>query len=333
MMRLFCLMIIPVLLLLSAAGPARAQQAIEQVLYLKNGWVLRGRLLSPPAADPVRLATADRNEFVFRRAEIDSLRERPAPPARVLGVAYKARGFGHFTELGALAGRNTSRSVNTSAFSFQTVNGYKFGQWVFVGLGMGADLYATQSLVPLFASVHGDFTRRGTLLPFYSLDVGYGINITGRDNAPAQPVTYRGGTLWAAGAVCWATATPASSSAWPTAPSAPPSSAKAWFRSGWCSSALPCGPASRSDDCAGRGRGSAHLAEKLVGTGLPGTAAAPGQFRKNLPPCNFGPNLNAFPCAKRYSSPCCWRWPRPPHLPKLPPRLRQPNPRSTSTAC
>ena len=186
-------------LLLLSLAEARAQGPTEQVLYLKNGWVLRGQLISAPTADPIRLQTADRNEFAFRQAEVDSLRQRPLPPARNLAVAYKARGFGHFTELGALAGRNTSSSVNTSAFSFQTVNGYKFNQWVFAGLGVGADLYATQSLMPVFASLRGDFTRRGTLLPFYFLDAGYGFNITGRDNTLSQPVTYEGGSLWAAG--------------------------------------------------------------------------------------------------------------------------------------
>ncbi|SFQ36182.1 hypothetical protein [Hymenobacter arizonensis] len=195
MNRFFCLLMGTALLL---ASTAHAQRATEQVLYLKNGWVLRGQLLSAPTADPVRLQTADRNEFSFRQAEIDSLRQQPQPP-RTLGVAYKARGFGHFTELGALAGRNTSSAVNTSAFSFQIVNGYKFNQWVFTGLGVGADLYATQSLVPVFASLRGDFTRQGTILPFYFLDAGYGFNITGTDTNPTEPVTYEGGTLWAAG--------------------------------------------------------------------------------------------------------------------------------------
>lgn len=186
-------------LLLLGAYRAVAQRPTEQVLYLKNGWVLRGQLLTPATSDPLRLQTTDRNEFVFPQSEIDSVRQRLQPPSR-LNVAYKARGFGHFTELGALAGRNTSSSVNTSAFSFQVVNGYKFNQWLYTGLGVGADLYATQSLVPVFASVRGDFTRRGTILPFYFLDGGYGFNITGQDNTLPQPVTYEGGTLWALGA-------------------------------------------------------------------------------------------------------------------------------------
>jgi hypothetical protein len=182
--------------LLLFTAHAHAQRPTEQVLYLKNGWVLRGQLLSAPTADPIRLQTADRSEFSFRRAEVDSLRQRPIGRP---GAPYKVRGFGHYTELGALAGRNTSSSVNTSAFSFQTVNGFKFNQWVYVGLGVGADLYATQSLVPLFASLRGDLARRGTVLPFYFLDAGYGLNITGQDNTLAQPVTYSGGRLWAAG--------------------------------------------------------------------------------------------------------------------------------------
>lgn len=187
------------LFLVGGAGPAWAQRPTEQVLYLKNGWVLRGQLLTAPTADPLRLQTADRNEFAFRQDEVDSLRQRPQPVVSGLNAAYKARGFGHYTELGALAGRNTSSSVNTSAFSFQTVNGYKFNQWLYTGLGVGADLYATQSIVPVFASVRGDFTRRGTILPFYFLDAGYGFNITGRDNTLTQPVTYEGGSLWALG--------------------------------------------------------------------------------------------------------------------------------------
>ena len=193
MVRFFLLNV----LLLSAKWAA-AQRPTEHVLYLKNGWVLRGQLLTAPTADPVRLQTADRSEFGFRQAEVDSLRQRTMPPAQ-LNVTYKVRGFGHYTELGALAGRNTSSSVNTSAFSFQVVNGYKFSQWLFTGLGVGADLYATQSIVPVFASVRGDFTRRGTILPFYFLDAGYGFNITGQDNTLVQPVTYDGGRLWAAG--------------------------------------------------------------------------------------------------------------------------------------
>jgi hypothetical protein len=185
-------------LLVLCAFSSPAQQPAEDVLYLKNGWVLRGRLLSAPGAPTVKLQTADRSVFVFARADVDSLRQEAMPAAGNV-QNYKRRGFAHFTELGALAGRNTSSSTNTSAFSFQTVNGFKFNQWLYTGLGVGVDLYATQSLLPLFGSVRGDFLSRGTLIPFYFVDAGYGINITGEDDTLVQPITYSGGGLFASG--------------------------------------------------------------------------------------------------------------------------------------
>jgi len=176
---------------------SQAQRPTEDVLYLKNGWVLRGRLLSDPAAPTIKLQTADRNIFAFTRTDVDSLRQEATTPPGLQN--YKRRGFAHFTELGALAGRNTSSSTNTSAFSFQTVNGFKFNQWLYTGLGVGVDLYATQSLLPIFGSVRGDLLSRGTLIPFYFIDAGYGINITGEDDTLVQPVTYSGGGLFASG--------------------------------------------------------------------------------------------------------------------------------------
>ncbi|MBC7920133.1 MAG: hypothetical protein H7Z75_03500 [Ferruginibacter sp.] len=169
----------------------------EDVLYLKNGWVLRGKITSTASDSLVRLRTGDRNQFAFRRAEIDAIEQERAPDEK--NIRYRGRGFGHYTELGALATRNTSGFTNPSAFSFQTVNGFKFNQFLYAGLGVGIDLFDNQSLLPLFGSLRGDLTRRGSVLPYYFADLGYGANITGRDemNFPAR--TYSGGALFAAG--------------------------------------------------------------------------------------------------------------------------------------
>jgi|GEM_PF-573741 len=178
-------------------GPdALAQQAKEDVLYLKNGWILRGTLTSAPSDSLVTIETNDRNRFVFNRTAVKSIGQEPALSSK---PTYKRRGFSHYTEMGALAARNTSSSTNTSAFSFQTVNGYKLGQALFAGLGVGVDLYATQTLMPIFGSIRGDLTNRGHLIPYYFVDFGYGANITGKDTNPFLQVTYRGGALFGIG--------------------------------------------------------------------------------------------------------------------------------------
>lgn len=105
------------------------------------------------------------------------------------------RRFGHFTEIGALATMQTSPdNVTTAAFSFQMVNGYRFSKRLFTGLGVGADLFATETILPVFGSVRGDILAKGDFIPFYFIDFGYGINGTRNES-----ITYRGGLAAAAG--------------------------------------------------------------------------------------------------------------------------------------
>jgi hypothetical protein len=167
-------------------------QKTQDVLRLQNGWQLRGQATQTP--DSVQIETYGGNVFRVSRGEVMSLTTEPyvAP-----GVRYRMRGFQHFTELGPLATSNrASNGTTTSAFSLQTVNGYKFNQWVFLGLGAGVDLYAVQTFVPVFASLRGDFSRTGVRIPFYFLDAGYGLNATAND-LPGQQ--FEGGLLGAAG--------------------------------------------------------------------------------------------------------------------------------------
>ncbi len=44
--------------------------------------------------------------------------------------------------------------------------------------------------MPLFASLHGALAQRGTVRPYYFLNTGYCLNITGQHNTLAQPVAY-----------------------------------------------------------------------------------------------------------------------------------------------
>lgn len=167
------------LLALSFQG-AYAQKLTDDVVYLKNGWILRGKLL-PAATDSVKVQTYDQNVFVFPRADIREVRQERT--IRGLNIRYKSRGFNHYTELGALASQNTtSNQTTTSAFTFHTVNGFKFNPYLFTGIGTGVDLYATQTFVPIFASIRGDLYHRHILVPYYYLDGGYGFNATTNDD-------------------------------------------------------------------------------------------------------------------------------------------------------
>ena len=197
-MRTFFSLLTPLLLLtgLLTGWETQAQKPLDDVLYLRNGWILRGRLLSTPSDSVVSIQTYDHNRFVFPRDQVQSLTREPAKNPSSL--RYRERGYGLFAELGALAARNTTAdAVTTSAFTFHIVNGYKFNQWLYAGLGTGVDLYATQTFVPVFGSLRGDFTRTGGVIPFYFADGGYGFNATVNNS---QSLRYGGGAYASAGA-------------------------------------------------------------------------------------------------------------------------------------
>ena len=164
----------------------------EDVLYLKNQWVIRGKILEQNN-NSIKIQSHEGNIFVFPAGDIEKIAQEKTWGSFV----YKTRGFANFTELGPLiAGKTTIDGVTTAAFSFQTVNGYKFSQYAMAGIGVGADLYATQTVLPVFASFRGDLLKTGSVIPFYFADGGYGINITqNSDNGTA----FKGGIMYAAG--------------------------------------------------------------------------------------------------------------------------------------
>lgn len=169
-----------------------AAQALEDVIYLKNQNVIRGTIIQKN--DSIyRIQTADGSVYNYHINEVEKVNREKL----YRNFSYKKSGYSNFTEIGALvAGKTTLQGVTTAAFSFQTVNGYKFNQFVMLGAGIGADLYATQTVVPLFSTFRGDLTNKGSAIPFYFVDAGYGVNITSKSS---NADNFKGGFLWAAG--------------------------------------------------------------------------------------------------------------------------------------
>ena len=171
---------------------ARAQKT-EDVIYLKNGWVIRGKVIES-TGEAIKIETHDKNIFVFKNAELLEQKKEPISGGE---INYKKRGFVNYTEMGPLGAANrASNNVTTSAFSLQTINGYKFNQYLYTGAGIGVDLYALQTLLPLFVSLRGDLNNKTNFIPYYFVDGGYSINSTLNDNPLKK---YEGGPMFACG--------------------------------------------------------------------------------------------------------------------------------------
>jgi hypothetical protein len=95
-----------------------------------------------------------------------------------------------------IAGKTTINGVTTAAFSFQTILGYKLTSSFNVGVGAGADLYATQTVLPVFGTLRKDLIEKIGYSVFCFGDAGYGWNIT---QNTVTGTSYQGGLLYAAG--------------------------------------------------------------------------------------------------------------------------------------
>lgn len=168
------------------------QSKKQDVVYLNDSSVLRGKIISQ-SPNGIRLQMGDGSVWAFPQNRITQITQEPIPPL----FQYKKRGYAHYTELGPLvAGKTTIDGVTTAAFSFHTINGYRFSRPLFLGLGVGADLYATQTIVPVILSYRGDLSERGAVLPYVFAEGGYGFNLT--QNTPTLS-GFKGGLTYAAG--------------------------------------------------------------------------------------------------------------------------------------
>ena len=71
--------------------------------------------------------------------------------------------------------------------NFRTIHGARVGDYLFAGLGFGADWYFfdegssgddSEVVVPVFLNLKGYYPVKDSLSPFISLDLGYGFGVT-----------------------------------------------------------------------------------------------------------------------------------------------------------
>ncbi|MDB5284212.1 MAG: hypothetical protein JWO06_3287 [Bacteroidota bacterium] len=165
----------------------------EDVIYLKTGSVLRGKIL--PATNGTRIELLGGSVFVFQPSEIDSITKENVLKNKLKDIRTnyfrRDRGYRNITELGLIygaAGKNTNSYNPLSDIAYQantpddfgisihTVNGYQFWPYLFVGAGVGIDRFITyqQTFSPLYLRVSSEFLKR-KFTPYVFCDAGYSV--------------------------------------------------------------------------------------------------------------------------------------------------------------
>jgi hypothetical protein len=188
----------------------RAQALQEDVVYLINGSVIRGELLSEATADPVSIRVMGGSVWVFQQQEVlritrEEVTWTPVSAMKAPRQAMREKGFYNISTIGLPVGSSISNNYwgyggtyTAVGLSLHNVTGYRWSRWLGTGLGIGMDVYGSSvsPVSPVYLRMETTPLVRSTH-PFGFLDVGYGF----RWIEPANEyVDEKGGIFWQAGA-------------------------------------------------------------------------------------------------------------------------------------
>ncbi|TFH05256.1 MAG: hypothetical protein E4H06_01680 [Methanosarcina sp.] len=149
-----------------------AQQNYQDVVYLKNGSIIRGTIIEHVPNKSIKIETADRSVMVYQIEDIEKMTKEAiqSKDNSSKKYSYKKSGYLGIVELGYAFGIKKAYDF----LNFNVINGYKFNHYFSLGFGTGLKYYFESSAlaIPLFADFRG-YLLDGNITPYIELGIGY----------------------------------------------------------------------------------------------------------------------------------------------------------------
>ncbi|MEX0719865.1 MAG: hypothetical protein WD059_04295 [Balneolaceae bacterium] len=146
-----------------------AQADMEDVIYLKNGGILRGEIIEMKTNNLLKIKTTGRNVIVVLMEDVEEIQKEEIPQPEY----FKKTGYVNYTGLDILPG-----DVNSTTLRYQMVNGYQFSPVFSAGIGIGFTAYNDPlNAIPLFIDLRLKFLKANTS-PFVFLKTGYNFSLS-----------------------------------------------------------------------------------------------------------------------------------------------------------
>ena len=155
--------------LLCGVVSAQAQSQTSEIVYLKDGSVLKGKVVEM-LPDQIKVQTSDGSLFVYPMNEVERVEKERRNSYRLKTSSanqYDLLGWRGVVELGYIMG-----DFSAPEFSFSI--GYQFNPYFFLGAGIGVDYHFDWETVfmPIFANARAYFID-GKISPFMDVKIGY----------------------------------------------------------------------------------------------------------------------------------------------------------------
>ena len=144
-----------------------ARNGKKDVIYLKNGSVINGQIISSLPSGQVKIKTKDNSLWVFEASQIDSISKTTTAFNQI------HTGFFNLTEAGILAGNSNNKYA--TPFSMMNISGWQFNNRFSVGAGAGIEFFS-ETYLPVVADIRYYLKRQG-LKPFFGIQGGYSFSL------------------------------------------------------------------------------------------------------------------------------------------------------------
>jgi hypothetical protein len=165
---------------------AFGQNNMEDVVYLKNGSIIRGVIVEQVPNQSIKVQTKDRNVFVFKYDEIEKMTRENLPTESYVNelndAEFKKSGFINITEINFCPGvgnvefNNYQYKNSDNSFGLKTVNGYQINEHFSIGIGIGIDKYKEATLLPITFDARATILK-GKISPVFNANVGYSVGL------------------------------------------------------------------------------------------------------------------------------------------------------------
>lgn len=173
-----------------------AQDSMEDVVYLKNGNVMRGIILEQIPNKTITLKINEQNIFTIKTDEIEKIvKESTIKKQDQKQIAtYKEKGYINLTEVNFCYGISSVKTSQGSAsvqsqdptFGLRTVNGYQFNPYFTLGLGLGYEAYDNSGLIPITLDSRIMFLKK-KVSPVLNINGGYSVGLNNSGGLYANP--------------------------------------------------------------------------------------------------------------------------------------------------
>jgi len=152
----------------------------QEIVYLKNGSIIRGTIVEQIPNRSIKIITGDGNIFAFQVDDIEKIVKETPVNNRKSQSSFSGlqSGYKGIIDLGYYAGVG---NIPIDRFNFNFINGYQINPYFSIGIGTGMHVfynnydYNSSVLIPVFADFRVSFTK-ARISPYLSFDIGYSFN-------------------------------------------------------------------------------------------------------------------------------------------------------------